>query len=588
VSTLRRLFALVPPLPGRMALVALLLLSVTATYVAQAILIADAIASILDAGASTATATAVVSILLLVALRAVLLTWRGRVALKASGAVVATLRRAIGSKLFAMGPGWARGQRTGVLQSTMVDGVEAAEPFVARLIPQAAATLVAAAGLAAYLLAIDPMVGVVVFACSVTAPLVPMVSWRFIRRPTERWRRHYRGLYADGLDAIQGMTTLKLLNASRRRGEELARQAREFCRLSTRVILLWGPYLGVGALLVAVGTALAVGLGAVHRAQGGLSTAELLTILLLSRECFRPIKDLENAYHDSWPFRSAAREIFDLLDATPPVADGGERRAAPRAASVTFEDVTFWYEDPARQTLEAFTLDVNAGESVALVGRSGAGKTTVISLLLRLFDPQRGRIRIGGQDIATMDLPVLRRQIAVVSQDTYLFHGSIRDNLLIARPDATDAELEAAARAAHVHDLIATLPDGDRTLVGERGLTLSGGERQRIAIARALLKDAPVLVLDEATSNVDAANETGIQTALERLRRGRLTLVIAHRLSTVRNVDRVVLMDQGRIVEQGSHDALLQRRGAYARLARAQGLGPAMSASAATASGLRV
>ncbi len=577
MSTLGRLFALVPALPGRMALVALLLLGVTATYVGQAILIATAVAGILGTGGSASTVATLVSILALVGLRAGLLAWRGRLALKASGAVVAALRQAIARKLFAMGPGWATEQRTGVLQSTMIDGAEAAEPFVARLIPQASVTLVAAAGLAAYLFVLDPLVGAVVFACSVTAPLVPMVSWRFIRRPTERWRHHYRRLYADGLDAIQGMSTLKILNASRRRGEELARQARAFCRLSTRVILLWGPYLGMGALLVAVGTALAAGVGAVHRAQGALSTAELLTILLLSRECFRPVKDLENAYHDSCSFRSAAREIFDLLDATPAVASAGAgSRVVQHVPSVSFEDVTFWYESPARPALEAFTLAVQAGQSVALVGRSGAGKTTVVSLLLRLFDPQRGRIQIGGQDITAIDLPALRRLIAVVSQDTYLFHGSIRDNLLVARPGATDAELEAAARAAHVHQLIATLPDGDRTLVGERGLNLSGGERQRIAIARALLKDAPILVLDEATSNVDAANEAGIQTALKGLRRDRLTLVIAHRLSTVRNVDRVVLMDQGRIVEQGSHEALLERRGAYARLARAQGLGPAI------------
>ena len=573
MTTLPRLFALVPGLAGRLTLLALLLLGVTGTYVGQALLLARAVAGILDRAASAIIAAELAAVLVLVGVRAVLLSWRGRVALAASGPVVAALRQALAAKLFAMGPAWARGQGTGVLQSTLVDGVEAADPFVARFVPQAVVTPVAAAAMAVYVASLDPLVGAVVLGCSVAAPLVPMVSWRFIRAGTERWQRLYRSLYAENLDAIQGMATLKILNASRRRGEALARQAQEFCRLSTRVILIWGPYLGVVALLVAVGSALAVGLGALHRAEGALATSQLLSILLMARECFRPIKDLENAFHDSWSFRSSAPELWELLDAQPAVAGGRAPAPSGRALALRFEDVSFWYESPARPALDSFSLGVAPGESVALVGRSGAGKTTVVSLLLRFFDPQRGRILLDGRDIRDLDLEALRRLIAVVSQDTYLFHGTIRDNLLVARPDATLAELEAAARAANVHQLISRLPEGDRTLVGERGLRLSGGERQRIAIARALLKDAPILVLDEATSSVDAANEASIQAALERLRGGRLTLLIAHRLSTVRNVDRVVLMDRGRPVEEGSPDDLLGRRGAYARLARAQDVG---------------
>jgi len=213
---------------------------------------------------------------------------------------------------------------------------------------------------------------------------------------------------------------------------------------------------------------------------------------------------------------------------------------------------------------------VAPGERVALVGRSGAGKTTVVSLLLRFFDGYEGRITVDGRDIRDLALAELRALIAVVAQDTYLFHGSVRRNLQLARADAGDAELVAAARAARAHDVISALPQGYDTIVGERGLKLSGGQRQRVAIARALLKDAPILVLDEATSSIDAANESGIQRALDELTRGRTTLVIAHRLSTVRSADRIVVLDAGRVVEVGAHDALLAGRGAYADLLAAQ------------------
>jgi ABC-type multidrug transport system fused ATPase/permease subunit len=204
------------------------------------------------------------------------------------------------------------------------------------------------------------------------------------------------------------------------------------------------------------------------------------------------------------------------------------------------------------------------------VGRSGAGKTTVVSLLLRFFDPQGGRVLVGGVDVRDLSLDALRSMVAVVSQDTYLFHGTVRHNLQLGRPEADDAALEAAARAANAHDFIAALPLGYDTVVGERGMRLSGGERQRIAIARALLRDAPILVLDEATSSIDAANESEIHAALDRLTAGRTTLVIAHRLSTVRGADRIVLLDAGRAVEDGAHDALLAARGPYAQLVAAQ------------------
>jgi ATP-binding cassette subfamily C protein CydD len=233
--------------------------------------------------------------------------------------------------------------------------------------------------------------------------------------------------------------------------------------------------------------------------------------------------------------------------------------------------VTFAYQNGARPALRDLSFTVEAGETVALVGRSGAGKSTVAALVYRFFDPQSGSIRLKGTDLREWAPDELRQMIAIVAQDTYLFHGTVADNLLLARPDALPADLERAARAANAHDFIAALPNGYSTVIGERGVKLSGGERQRIAIARALLKDAPLLILDEATSNVDAHNEAAIQEALTRLAEGRTTLVIAHRLSTIVNADRiVVVLRDGSAVESGRHGELVRLEGAYAQLVAAQ------------------
>jgi ATP-binding cassette subfamily B protein len=238
---------------------------------------------------------------------------------------------------------------------------------------------------------------------------------------------------------------------------------------------------------------------------------------------------------------------------------------------IGFENVVFHYPArPETSALDGVDLHVAPGETVALVGPSGAGKTTILQLLLRFYDPQSGRVTIDGIDISTLARADFRRSIALVPQDPVIFGDTARENIRFGRPEATDAEVEAAARAAAAHDFLAALPKGYDTYVGERGVMLSGGQKQRIAIARAILRDAPILLLDEATSALDAESERAVQEAVERLSRGRTTLVVAHRLATVKKADRIVVFDRGRIAATGTHDDLVAQGGLYARLARLQ------------------
>jgi subfamily B ATP-binding cassette protein MsbA len=276
---------------------------------------------------------------------------------------------------------------------------------------------------------------------------------------------------------------------------------------------------------------------------------------------------------------TAAGRLFPVLDAKPEIFDAPDAHALPKDAStVRFEHVSFSYGGDVT-VLDDVIIEARRGETVALVGPSGAGKSTILNLIPRFYDVTGGRILIGDHDVRTLTLASLRDQIGLVTQEPFLFDETIRANIAYARPEATDAEVEAAAREAAAHDFISELPKGYDSMAGEAGTRLSGGQRQRIAIARVFLKNAPILLLDEATSALDTESEAQVQAALERLMAGRTTIVIAHRLSTVKGADRIYVIDRGRVVETGNHGSLTRARGLYARLARAQDLEPAPEAA---------
>jgi len=403
------------------------------------------------------------------------------------------------------------------------------------------------------------------------AALSPVLARGRIDSLGSRAREVSGDLNAHAVDTVQGLGEIVAFQREHARGEEFAGKAREyqnvripFLRDLTLQTVCQDAATGLGGLAVVLA-------GAALVQSGRLDSGILPLLTLLAMSAFVPVWEIAQVGRQLADTLGSTRRVYAVHAEPVTVSDGpGVRQDGATGVALEMSGVSFAYPGRRRRAISDVSFTVAAGSTVALVGPSGAGKTTVASLFLRFWDPDAGVVRMNGHDLREYGLDDLRRRIALVAQDTYLFNDTLRRNILLARPGASEAELMAAVLHSSLAELVASLPDGLETIVGERGAQLSGGQRQRVAIARAFLKDAPILILDEATSHLDAVHEQAVRAALDVLSRDRTTVVIAHRLSTVRDADRIIVLEDGRVAEIGSHQTLLDTGGLYAHLVSRQ------------------
>ena len=498
-------------------------------------------------------------------LRAWLDHHRAMIAHRTAARVQETLRGRLFDRIIALGPAWFGAERTGGVMLSMVDGVEQLQSFFGQYLPQVTIAVCAPVAIFIFIAWWDVPVATVMLAAALFTLILPAVVHSRTERASRTRQSAFKAFGEEFLDAVQGLPTLKAFGQSTAYGRMLAAKARALSDSTFWVLSLNVLTRGFTDLGTALGSAAALALGAWRVRHGDMSLEALLIVLMAGTEIFRPLRDLRGVLHQGLNGQAAASGINDLLDsgADSGVAVPSASPATLLAPEIEFQDVAFAYPGGRQPAHRGLSFRIGAGERVGIVGPSGAGKSTIVRLLTGLHQAQTGAIRIGGRDLRDLDPVRVRDIIAVVSQDTYLFHGSVEDNLRLGRPDASPADIIAAATAANAHGFITALPDGYRTIIGERGTSLSGGQRQRLAIARAVLRDAPILVLDEALSSVDAENEAIIQQALDRLMTGRTTLILAHRLSSVIGADRILVLNDGAVVQSGHHRELIDQQGPY-------------------------
>jgi len=500
------------------------------------------------------------------ALRFALALLQRRATFEAGARIGAQVRTALEARIRALGPLWAARQSSGDLVTRFVDGVDALAPYYSGYLPQVALAALVPAVILLAAVGADRWSALVLAA---TAPLVPLFMVLVGRAAEQASRRRWKQLRRMGarfMDALAGLTTLRLYRAAAREqafldltGQAYRQETMAVLRIAFLSALVLEFFATVSIAVVAV-------LVGFRLLSGKIAFEPGLFVLLLAPEFYLPLRALGTQRHRRMEAAAAAEDLSRLLAAAPPATPAAPRQPVQtRCPALCFEQVRFAYE-AGREVLCGLDLDVPAGGRLNLVGASGGGKSTLFALLMGFAAPGGGRIRIDGVDLADLDLDAWRRRIAWVPQRAHVFHGSLRDNLRIAAPDAALAQLERALHAAALAPAVARLPQGLDTPLGEHGQGLSGGERQRLSLARAWLRDAPLLLLDEPTQHLDAATAAAIEPGLAKLAEGRTTIRIAHRLEAIGDDEAVAVMAQGRIVETGTAAELRRMRGAFARL----------------------
>ncbi len=566
--------------------------------VAQAGLLAQVIASAVQRHAGLRQALPwLLALAPLILLRFALVRGSERVAFRAGAALRQQLRGELLAQIQRLGPLWLRGQQRGDLVNSLVNGIEALESYFARYLPTAKVTALVPVAILLAVFPVDWISGTILL---LTAPLIPLFMWLIGRGAEDmnqqQWLRLAR-LSARFLDSLQGLGTLRLLGAGRREAAVVEQVSEEYRAATMRVLRVAFLSSVVLEFLSTVSIAMVAVLIGFRLMWGQMHFLQGFFVLLLAPEYYAPLRALGGVYHLRMDAIGAAQRLQPVFELQPPepgcggaeqpapgapgpggnepvpadhgAAGPGTAPSVPRTPGLRFEDVHFAYAD-GREALRGCSFDAAAGRVTALVGASGAGKSTVLSLLLGLARAQRGRIEVDGAALESFGQESWLRGLALVPQRAHVFAASIADNLRLARPGASLESLRGAARAAGAEAFIDALPQGFDTLLGERGAGLSGGQVQRLALARALLRDAPLLLLDEPTASLDAEAQQQVLDALRIAVRGRTVLMVSHRLRTLELADHVVVLEAGRVVEQGRPQQLAAAGGAFARLLRTQ------------------